>query len=176
MFEIKQACDPQTGQNCSIYLQSEPSGGECARATAHAALLFLLSLSPAASCTSQTARKRQQWYLFVCFLVAEGVEMSRPLMGAFWMALPGSHQVGRNDPGNETHGRMWSISCTGASNTYCCELERLNWPNYGKWIQVIFVKTEIIDDSLVSDPLIIWDPSKKLWKGRLASAAHSLSL
>lgn len=100
MFEMKQACDQQTGQNCSIYLQSEPSGGERARATAHAALLLLLSLSPAASRTGQTAWKRQEWYLFVCSLLAEGVEMSRPSMGAFWVALPGSHQAGRNDPGN----------------------------------------------------------------------------
>lgn len=72
--------------------------------------------------------------------------------------------------------RQKRISCIRVSDTYFSELEHLNWPNDGKWTQVIFVKTEIIDDRLVSDPLIIWDPSMKLWKGRLASAAHSVKL
>lgn len=53
------------------------------------------------------------------------------------------------------------ISCTALRNIYFCELQCLNWPNYGKSSQVIFVKPEIIDESLVSAPLITEDSGIK---------------
>lgn len=59
-------------------------------------------------------------------------------------------------------------------NTYFSELQCLNRPNYGKSSQVIFVKPEIIDESLVSDYLISCDPGIKHSKERHASAAPVL--
>lgn len=66
------------------------------------------------------------------------------------------------------------ISSPALWNTYFSELQCLHRPNYGKSSQVIFVKPEIIDESLVSDSLMSCDPSIEHSKERHASAAPAI--
>lgn len=182
MCEIKQACEQQPSRHCAItsefsVLTCNQSSREDSAVTQRvlrfcfyrrSRLLLLVQ-------TRQICRENRGIYLFT--LCCPSVLRCPDHQWVFseWLLLDWTQPASlileiQHTAECEVAKR---ISCTGVWNTYFCELQRLNWPNYGKSGKVFIEKTKIID---VSDALIIWDPGIKHWKGRLASAAHCLHL
>lgn len=82
MFEIKQACDQQTGQNCSVYLQSEPSGGE--RTCHSACCAFAFTVALACCFLHQPNSLEETTVVFICLLfVGRGCWDVQTINGCF---------------------------------------------------------------------------------------------